>query len=207
MINNVIQMRISLDYIEPEIWRRFIVDSSITLHKLHKIIQIVMGWTDSHLYSFTIRKVEYQMPSPEGYDFFDSFDVNQQPINSKKIILHDLNLRARQKFEYLYDFGDNWKHTILVEKIFQATDDTMVPYCIEGKRACPPEDCGSIPGYYQILEVLKNATTQEDKELLEWVGDDYNPELFDFRNINITLHPKKVNPIKLKLIQGGGKKP
>ena len=188
---NIIQMKISLNYIEPEIWRRFLVESSITLHKLHEIIQVVMGWTDSHLYSFQIKKMTYEMPDPDGEDFGGMFGFGEPPKNSKKIKLRDLDLHARQKFRYTYDFGDNWEHIIAVEKIYSPTEDTMTPYCIEGQRACPPEDCGSVPGYYRILAVLKKATTEEDKELLEWVGDDYDPNKFDLLDTNTVLNPKK----------------
>src|SRR4030042_3309184 len=188
---NIIQMKISLNYIEPEIWRRFLVESSITLHKLHEIIQVVMGWTDSHLYSFQIKKMTYEMPDPDGEDFGGTFGFGEPPKNSKKIKLRDLDLHARQKFRYTYDFGDNWEHIIAVEKIYSPTEDTMTPYCIEGQRACPPEDCGSVPGYYRILDVLKKATTEEDKELLEWVGDDYDPNKFDLLDTNTVLNPKK----------------
>jgi len=206
MTDQIIQMRISLDYIQPEIWRRFVVNSSISLHRLHDVIQIVMGWTNSHLYSFTIQKAEYQLPDPNGEDLFNSMGFGPKPKNTKKIKLHDLKLEPRQKFRYTYDFGDNWNHTILVEKIYTATDDIILPFCIDGKRNCPPEDCGSIPGYDRILQVLKKTKTEEDKELLEWVGEDYNPELFDIEDTNIALNPKKYKNPKLKLLQGGGDK-
>jgi hypothetical protein len=206
MVKQIIQMRISLDYIEPEIWRRFIVDSSFTLDKLHQVIQIVMGWTNTHLYSFEIDKVNYDLPDPDDEELFDSIGKGPKRENSKKVKLQNLNLRPRQKFHYTYDFGDNWEHTVLVENIYEATDEVLIPFCIAGKRNCPLEDCGSFPGYEQILKVLKKAETEDDKELLAWVGEEYDPEFFDLADTNAALNPKKRKVPKLKLVMGGGKK-
>lgn len=205
MPDKIIQMKISLDYIDPEIWRRFIVVESITLHKLHEVIQVVMGWTDSHLHSFMIGKTQYQPPDPEGG--MGLFGFGPATENSLKIRLSDFGFRARQKFRYTYDFGDNWDHTIIIEKIFEPADDTVTPLCLEGQRNRPPEDCGSFPGYERILEVLsKKKKTAEEKELLEWLGDEYNPEYFDIEEINTILKPWTAQKPTLKVVKGGGGK-
>ena len=190
MTNEAIQMRISLEGIEPEIWRRFVVDSSISLHRLHEIIQTVMGWENEHLYSFVIQKTEYQLPVPGG-DPFGFMGAGRAPVNAKKTMLHGLELRPRQKFRYTYDFGDDWVHTILVEKVTGIEGCSIAPVCLEGERSCPIEDCGSIPGYEHILHILKNAETDDDKELLEWVGEGYDPESFDLKGVNAALKRKK----------------
>jgi hypothetical protein len=94
-----------------------------------------------------------------------------------------------------------------VEKIFSPTDDTRTPLCLEGKRNCPPEDCGSIPGYERITELLrKKSRTEDDEELLEWLGDEYDPEFFDIEDTNATLRPTKCIKSKTRTVKGGGKK-
>jgi hypothetical protein len=206
MEKKVIQFKISLNFSEPEIWRRFIVYDSISLHKFHEIIQIVMGWENYHLYSFKIKKVDYQPPDPDGDDDFGFFGLGPPPKNSLKIKLSDLNLRSRSKFLYTYDFGDNWDHTITLEKILENDKGIKVPSCLEGDRNCPPEDCGSIFGYENILKVLKKKKKNEDDlELMEWLGEDYNPEYFNIEMVNTLLKPPKPKKTELKLIQGGGK--
>jgi len=197
-----IQMKISLDYITPLIWRRFIVNDSITLHRFHQIIQVIMGWTDSHLYSFNINKIEYQFPDKENDSFYKDLVFGTPPANSKKIKLSELNLKPKQKMKYIYDFGDDWAHTILIEKILEIDEGLKTPICIDGERNNPPEDCGSVPGYERILEVLqKKNRTEEDKELIEWVGEDFNPEEFDVKDKNKLLQPKKDVKQRLKLLK------
>lgn len=101
-----------------------------------------------------------------------------------------------QKFNYLYDFGDNWRHNIVVEKIFEKDDSQKYPVCLAGKRNCPPEDCGSVHGYEHLLEVRKNKKHKEYKELIvEWLGEDYDPELFIVDWVNARLHGKKPKPV------------
>ena len=188
METTLIQMKIKLEYISPPIWRRFLVDSSITLHKLHKVIQIVMGWTDSHLHSFEILDASYCLPNPD--EDFSDFEGEKRK-NSKKVKLSQLSLQRKSKFHYTYDFGDNWEHIITVEDMVPASENTMVPICLEGQRACPPEDCGSVPGYEDILNAIRNPKKKDSQELLEWLGD-YDPEKFDIEDINSDLRPKKI---------------
>jgi len=215
MNNEIIQMNITLDNIEPAIWRRFIVDSSITLQALHEIIQVVMGWENSHLYSFHIGDSEYSaMDSEESDDcencdpfdcsgtlddddFDDDFEdevdedyedddtCSNESVHTVK--LQDLKLKPKQKFLYVYDFGDNWEHTITIEKISENTENFKTPQCLEGKRACPPEDCGSIPGYEDIIYALKNPDDEDSEDLLEWLGEDYDPERFEVEDVNEEL--------------------
>lgn len=100
--------------------------------------------------------------------------------------------RPRQKFIYEYDFGDSWEHEIVVEKMLPIDPQGKYPVCVAGARACPPEDCGSFPGYFAILEALRaTKKTQEQKELLEWLEDDYNPEWFDLDAVNRRLSGKR----------------
>ena len=136
-MTKILQLKILLEGITPKIWRRFLVKDNISFHDLHNIIQLLMGWGNYHLYSFYIDKEEIGMPDP---------DFRNELLNAKKIKLKD-KLPLKQKFGYVYDFGDNWEHILTVEKSLDNKDIALVPICLEGERACPPEDCGSYPGY------------------------------------------------------------
>ena len=113
----------------PTIWRRLEVSDQITLAKLHKILQVAMGWTDSHLHQFIIGKQYYGEPDSE---------MGLQTLNEKRIKLSQLPLKEKSKFIYEYDFGDSWEHEILIEKIMPVTEGKTAPVCLKGKGACPP---------------------------------------------------------------------
>src|SRR3989344_9082209 len=129
-MTGIFQLKIALDGITPKIWRRFLIKDNISFHDLHNIIQLIMGWGNYHLYSFYINKEEIGIPDPE---------FRSELTNAKKIKLKD-KLSLKQKFGYVYDFGDNWEHTLIVEKILNDKDVAIVPICLEGERSCPPED-------------------------------------------------------------------
>ncbi|HBV96459.1 MAG TPA: hypothetical protein DEF36_05400 [Desulfotomaculum sp.] len=163
-------IKVTLKDCRPPIWRRFQISGSSTLYKLHRVLQVVMGWENSHLYQFCIKKVFYSDPDP-GYGI----------ENAKKIRLDQL-AGARDSFTYEYDFGDGWNHSIQVEKVLPA-QEKEAPRCLAGARACPPEDCGGPWGYGEILEAINDPEHGED-EMLEWVGEDYDPEAFDLDQVN-----------------------
>ncbi|HAJ78218.1 MAG TPA: hypothetical protein DCO75_00475 [Fibrobacteres bacterium] len=187
MAKELIEMKISIDGIEPEIWREFIVDSSISLDDFHGIIQVVMGWENCHLYGFYINGVEY-IPAGD--------DCEQDAEDTKGVKLNKLKLEKNTKIRYTYDFGDSWEHTIKIVKIYKPEEELLTPVCIDGARNCPPEDCGSVPGYEDILKAIKKPTSKAAKELIEWLGYEYNPEEFDIDKINKTLQPKKAKKKK-----------
>ncbi len=182
----VFQLHISLKYIKPAIWRRFLVTDDTTVAKLHSIIQIVMGWDDEHLHEFTIDKRKIGMPSDEWF----ATAVEDE----KKVRLSKLNLSEKQKFEYEYDFGDGWQHVIKVEKILPVESGTKYPKCLAGERACPPEDCGSYPGYEELVELTKLPKDDLDEDdlyrlewLAEWYGEDFDFEYFSVDHVNSFL--------------------
>jgi hypothetical protein len=167
---------ISLEGIQPRIWRQLRVPGSYTLGDLHDVIQIAMGWEDDHLHAFTIGSVTYGVPDEEA--------IEDKDEDEYEYTLDSLRLRKRQKIAYLYDFGDSWEHLIVVSDTLPAGEkDPGYPECLGGERACPPEDCGGIWGYEKILEARKKPETKEQKDLLEWVGD-YDPEEFDLKELN-----------------------
>jgi len=181
--NSVYQLKITLSGSKPSIWRRVQVDSHIKLSKLHDIFQEVMGWEDSHLHQFIINKVRYGEP----YD--DDFGMNKMQ-DEKKFWLDQVIIAPKSKFIYEYDFGDGWEHTVSLEKIVEPDAAAHYPFCTAGARACPPEDCGGIWGYEELLETLK--TDGEDKaELIEWLGGEFDPELFDIERLNWRLKKLK----------------
>ncbi len=174
----IYQLKISLREIKPPIWRTVQVLSSTTLQKLHLIIQESMGWYNSHLHNFLIDGIEYGEPAPE-YDF--------EVTDETKVKLSKVVRGEKTKFSYIYDFGDGWDHTILVEKILPCDPKVSYPICIKGKRACPPEDCGGPWGYVEFLEAIQNPSHPEHEEMLEWIEGDFESEEFNLDEVNQRL--------------------
>jgi hypothetical protein len=174
----VYQIKVTLEDISPPIWRRIQITSDTTLVKLHRILQIIMGWYDYHLHEFIIDNIDYGQPDPDSM-----FEVK----NEKNVKLSKLVLGERAKFTYIYDFGDNWRHKILVEKILPLEPNKQYPVCLKGKRACPPEDCGGVGSYYDFLEAIQNPENPEHEDMLEWAGGSFDPKTFDIDKINREL--------------------
>lgn len=172
---SVYQCKVTLKGSKPPIWRRIQVRSDTTLYKLHQILQAVMVWSDCHLHQFVIHGTNYGTPDPE----FD-FEVE----NEKRVKLNQVIFGVKERFIYEYDFGDSWEHVILLEKILPLDREAAYPICLSGKRACPPEDCGGMWGYYDFLDVIQNSDHPEHAEMLEWIGGSFDPEAFDLDAIN-----------------------
>ena len=172
----IYQLKVSLIGIKPPIWRRIQVTGDTTLDVLHGILQIAMGWFGEHLYDFEVHGTSYGDPS-----------VLDDIIDEKTVNLAQLISLEKEKFRYVYDFGDYWKHDILVEKILPVEDGTHYPACIDGNRACPPEDCGGHFGYDDLLEILKDPDHPEHEDKFEWLPGDFDPEKFDIEYVNRQL--------------------
>ena len=178
----IYQLKITLRDSKPPIWRRVLVEDSINLYKLHEIIQVAMGWTDSHLHQFIIDEEYYTMPDPYA----------MRPLkDARRFRLKQVAPVENFKFVYEYDFGDSWEHQILVEKISQLDPGTSYPVCIKGKRACPPEDVGGVWGYEDFLEAMGDSDHPRHQVLLEWWGESFDPEAFDLEEINLALKHMK----------------
>jgi hypothetical protein len=171
------RLRVTLEEIEPPIWRMLLVRSSESLHRLHQILQVAMGWTNSHLYVFEAGGHAYGDVNPE-------WEVE----NSKRMLIHALLPRSGAGFVYRYDMGDDWCHYIRLEDVLGSAEELgrTLPYCEDGARACPPEDCGGPPGYDDLLAAMKNPVDEEAKYLVEWAGD-FDPERFDRARVNRQL--------------------
>ncbi len=170
----VYQFKITLLGSKPPIWRRIqVVDC--TLDKLHEHIQTAMGWTNSHLHRFQFGKQLYGDPMlmVEGMDEFNYKDSTRTKIS--KIVP---GTGKRFRFTYEYDFGDGWEHEILFEGRPKMESGKKFPLCLEGERACPPEDVGGIFGFYHFLAALADPKHEEHDELKEW-GGDFDPNKFD----------------------------
>ena len=134
-----------------------------------------MDWEDEHLHGFIIKGLSYGTAG-------DGFGVDE-----KKVRLNSLNLEEKDKFIYLYDFGDNWEHTILVEKILPLDEKSHYPICLAGKRSCPPEDCGGPYRYQDLLDIIKDPEDPEYEEALDCLGEDFAPEWFEVEFVNMHL--------------------
>ncbi len=138
-----------------------------------------MGWENYHLYEFTIN--EYRIGgSTEDFDFDDDDEV----INASTVTLGSIITDVKEKFEYEYDFGDGWRHQIVVEKFLPRDSSTSYPICTDGKLNCPPEDCGGVGGFYELLNTIEDKKNPEREEMLEWLGGSYDAQHFDKQEIN-----------------------
>jgi hypothetical protein len=210
--NRIHELRITLNGSKPPIWRRVAVPSGITLGELHDVVQIVMGWTDSHLHQFVLRDKSLK-PSPQEMARRFQQDAWDQPFldrmggrrvfvtkvtpwgdptemdgeDEDAVTLAEVCPKVKSKLIYEYDFGDGWEHTIEVQKIIEPEDGVEYPVCLAGKRACPPEDCGGIWGYYEMLEALADPDHERHEELLEWLGGGFDPDALDLEEANAVL--------------------
>jgi hypothetical protein len=187
---STVRLEITLRYIEPRIWRSFEVPGDITLDCLHDVIQVVMGWTNSHLHSFRKGKHEYLQYHPGNDAWQESYDDTQIHDESEHT-LRDLVTARGNTFTYTYDFGDNWTHVVKAVKIDPAAKRLKQARCLEGERACPPEDCGSIPGYCDLIEAWPDPKHPRHAELHEWL-EVFEPELFACAEVNRQLRNVQV---------------
>jgi hypothetical protein len=175
------QFKVTLEGTDPPIWRRIQVPDC-TLESLHVILQIVMGWDDSHLHQFLIRGMYYGVPEPE-YVSAGAEMRDEENLSIRKLV----NMGPETRFTYEYDFGDSWNHEIVLEEKLEAEPGLAYPRCIEGQRACPPEDCGGVWGYVDLLAAIADPEHDEHMETKEWLGDEFDPAHFDLVAVNAAL--------------------
>ena len=182
----IYQIKVALLETDSSIWRRFVVPSSVTLHRLHLILQDVMGWTNSHLYRFQIGMKEYAEPDPDNE--FNELDFK----NSRRAKLGRLVTKKGDVLLYEYDFGDGWDHMLLVEDILEHEPHKRYPVCLTGERACPPEDCGGTHGYTELLEIITDPDHEEYLDMMTWLGGHFDPDSFDIEIVNQRLRSMHV---------------
>ena len=168
---SVYQLKITLKQTLPPIWRRIQI-REFSLSHLHELIQVAMGWERCHLFEFVIDGKKYGDPNMDDVLDTDSYhlkDVLDQGISA---------------FQYVYDFGDWWDHEIVVEKCFDAKNETPLALCLDGDRACPPEDVGGVPGFVRFVAAISDPNDPEHQRMLDWMDCEYDPERFDIDAVN-----------------------
>ncbi|MEX2660141.1 MAG: plasmid pRiA4b ORF-3 family protein [Acidimicrobiales bacterium] len=181
---DVYQLKVTLHDTKPPIWRRVLIDGASTLNQVHEVVQAAFGWWNYHLHEFEIGNTRYGVPDPdEGWG---------PPTNDESKVRLDSVVKKGSKFEYVYDFGDWWRHKIVVESVLPTDSTTSVPACVDGRRACPPEDCGGTWGYDDLLAILADPTHPEHDERVEWIGRPFDPELFDVSDFDENLRNQKL---------------
>jgi hypothetical protein len=176
---SVFQLKLTLQHVQPAVWRRVLVPADIPLGALHFVLNEAMGWDCKHMHSFAIAERRFSDPSndPDGDLGFE---------NEHEAELGSL-VSVGKKLTYAYDAGDGWLHEVDVEQRLEADERLGYPLCIGGARACPPEDCGGPPGYADLLQALANKEHPKHGEMLTWVGGYFDPEGFDANRINGVL--------------------
>ncbi|MEO8369166.1 MAG: plasmid pRiA4b ORF-3 family protein [Candidatus Solibacter sp.] len=174
------RLRITLVGIEPPIWRVVQVPASIRLCCLHDALQAVMGWTDSHLHQFEKDGKNWGVPD---YDEFDELDL----IDEGKTHLAKVLKAEGDSMTYVYDFGDDWRHEVVLEEVIPVNDLVKTPICLGGGRRCPPEDVGGVRGYQDFLDVIFDPTDEEYEHLVGWAGGPFQAEEFDLKAVNEIL--------------------
>ncbi|MFN4291931.1 MAG: plasmid pRiA4b ORF-3 family protein [Permianibacter sp.] len=173
------QLKVTLKHSKPPIWRRLLVRPDLKLAGLHDVLQIAMGWHDCHLHDFEANGTRYGVPDPE----FGDDDL----LDESLFKLNELLTTEKQKIRYTYDFGDFWQHDIVLEKIL--TVDSVPPHakCVAGKLACPPEDCGGIGGYEELLRIVVDPKHPDHDDMCDWLPEDFDPFAFSMDAINAEL--------------------
>ena len=182
----IYQFKIQLmNVAKPPVWRQIQVPEKFTFHQLHKLIQLVFGWEDCHLYQF----------SPKGYGSHPVISIpleedwEKPDMNALKTKLDKVFIAEKQTLTYLYDFGDDWVHQIVLEKILP--DEITKPVCLNGNGACPPEDCGGPWGFENLKTILADPKHEEHQDMKEWLGldedEDWDANYFDLSGLNEML--------------------
>lgn len=194
----IYQFKVSLEWCDPPIWRRIQLSARSTFWDLHVALQDAMGWEDKHLHCFHVPS-----DSPSSFDQIapamrrNEFTPAGQ-LDSAKLPIAAYFGEGRPPVRYVYDFGDDWAHQIVFENELPANPDTKYPACLDGERACPPEDCGGAPGYEDLLRAVDDATHPEHTAKVAWLGRDWNPNSFEPTQVHFS-DPQE----RLKQVSGG----
>lgn len=183
--DHIYQLLVSLDEIEPKVWRRLWVPETLTLAKLDRVIQAAIGWTNSHLHEFAIDGRRYGIVDPE-------WDQEPDLLEDKRFRLGDVLGTRVQDFLYTYDFGDSWTHSVEVEQVMVAKEGVNTwPMCLAGANACPPEDVGGTYGYMEFLQAMRDPTHEQHDQMWRWWGGPFDPNGFDLNAANLAIRRLK----------------
>lgn len=209
-------VRVDLDGTRPPVWRRLRLASDLPLSRVHDVLQVTMGWTDSHLHHFQM--------GPDAKDFrmmpfltdFDLEEGEDEGIHERDVRLDEVLATPGQRLFYEYDFGDSWSHTIRLEKVEAWREGDPDAFCITGRRACPPEDVGGVPGYSEVLAALAGDLGDDPEwtaQQLAWLPEDFDPAAFDAGEVNDLLlaaplpDPARWHPAVTDLLLRAGSSP
>lgn len=181
-----IALRIELQEVTPLVWRRVLVSNQWTLASLHGYLQWIMGWTDSHAHEFQVGEA---VVAPDWWINEVRHDADTGRYRDERrisVAAVASELGTRGEFEYRYDMGDGWRHRIVIEPLptLVESSDLMLPVCLAGENACPPEDIGGPPGYELLLEILGNPRHEQYADMVRWVGGVFDPKGFDLNRLN-----------------------
>lgn len=169
------ELHVLLRETDPPIWRRLQVPGNANLGWLHAVLQVAMGWTNSHLHQFICGEHSYAAPSD-----VEECEGGPPLLDERKPTVAEVLPNVGDRLVYEYDFGDSWQHTVTVEEILPASSRTPPSAeCVAGARACPPEDCGGVSGHDQLLKALQNRKHPEHRSMKEWLGRPFDAEQFD----------------------------
>lgn len=192
----IARLRVLLNDVDPQPMRHIEVPLKIRLDRLHEVIQAAMGWTDTHLYEFRVGDAGWGVPDPDG--FYDG------PMDAKKMTLEKLlDQTATRTIQYVYDFGDDWDHSIRIERVNEATQGVTYPRLLKATGACPPEDVGGAWGYEEFLEALADPDHEQHDDMVHWSGGDFDAkdagadsiiERFDRLAKKWAPRPRKLKP-------------
>lgn len=174
----MLQLHIELREIKPKVWRRVLVPETITLLKLHSVIQRAFQWGGGHLHEFDARGERYGSPDPD-YDAPGSVASERTRLTKAMV---------NGAIDYVYDFGDHWQHRVKLEKALPPTPQLRLPWCVAGANATPPDDCGGAPGYMDFVQAMTDPTHEEHQDMKSWIGrDSWDPSAFDIDHVNSWL--------------------
>jgi hypothetical protein len=178
--NTALRLRIQLNGVDPVVWRQLLVPGKVRLAKLGQMLLAAMGWNNSHLHAFRVGDTSYGMQDDDDDDFPDD-EIDEQSVTVLQA------LREHQTFTFDYDFGDGWEHDVVIEELIHSDTGLKFAVCLDGERACPPDDVGGPGGYVNFLEAIADDDHEEHDDFLEWVGGSFDPAEFDVANANALL--------------------
>jgi hypothetical protein len=175
---SIYRLKVILLDVRPQVWRRIQLPGATSLDKLHLILQQVLGWNDCHEHQFVMEDKRFGEIDP---------DLDDDTVDESTVLLCDILLEPKDELIYEYDFGDGWEHRVMLETTLPIEGASLVPVCLAGARACPPEDVGGPPGYRRMLRVLANPQHSEYRDYCNFIDADFDAEEFDIEDVNDRL--------------------
>jgi len=180
VVPNIARLYISLTGAAPQIWRRVEVSLGVSLSDLHDVIQAVMPWEDCHLFQFEIAGQRYGVPDPES-------GTDPNILNAEDARLGSFAAEGVTEFAYIYDFGDNWRHQIVIEALATAASNAKYPRFLDGQGRAPPEDVGGVDGFNEFVKTITKGNKAAKQQAIEWYGGGFDPTEIDVDEIKLDL--------------------